>query len=172
MDTLDYTGHDFNKGSKLVIAVAGEKRRQLCRQVPENLILPDGYDDPRLILPGLLTVCAPAWPTATGTDPRKLVKDFCEQMDRTNPDLMHGQGVAWIVLVDDGDFCARSLENFLWVCFLRSNPGADTYGLGAFCRAKHWGCEQSLITDARIKPHHTAVLKPDPDVEKLVSERL
>ena len=42
MDTLDYTGHDLNKGSKLVVAVAGEKRNKLCDEVPEGFALPEG----------------------------------------------------------------------------------------------------------------------------------
>ena len=179
MDTLDYTGPELNKGSKLVVAVAGEQRRSLCLRVPEALVLPDGYEQPRLILPGLLVVQAPLWAAdqedahkAGATDPRLQVKDFCAQMDRLNPNLMCGQGVAWIVLVDDSEFCAQTLDNFLWVCFLRSNPSDDTYGIQAFSSSKHWGCHQSLVTDARIKPHHTAVLQADPSVEKCAVERI
>ena len=178
MDTLDYTGPELNKGSKLVVAVAGEKRRSLCLEVPESLVLPDGYDHPRLILPGLLVVQAPSWTSnqedshdGALADPRTPVIDYCAQMDRLTPNLMRQQGVAWIVLVDDSEFCAQTLDNFLWVCFLRSNPSHDTYGIQAFFEAKHWGCRQSLVTDARIKPHHTPLLQPDPTVEKRAAER-
>ena len=180
MDTLDYTGHDLNKGSKLVVAAAGGKRHRLCHRIPDCLVLPDGYGQPRLILPGLLVVQAPAWEPnkedgqagRLNTDPRKQVERFCEQMDRSNPQLFSKNGVAWIVLVDDSDFCAQTLDNFLWVCFLRSNPSDDTYGIQSFFQAKHWGCRQTLVTDARIKPHHTAVLQPDPAVEKRAAERI
>ena len=46
-----------------------------------------------------------------------------------------------MVLVDDSDFAAQTLTNFLWVTFTRSNPAADVHGIGAFSRQKHWGCE-------------------------------
>jgi 4-hydroxy-3-polyprenylbenzoate decarboxylase len=29
-------------------------------------------------------------------------------------------------------FAARTLNNFLWITFTRSNPAADIYGIGAF----------------------------------------
>jgi 4-hydroxy-3-polyprenylbenzoate decarboxylase len=178
MDTLDYTGPALNEGSKLVVAVAGKKRHMLCGRVPEGLAFPEGYGRPRLILPGLLVVQAPSWgpnqedvPQGAPTDPRQAVKDFCVQMNRFNANLMRQLGVAWIVLVDDSDFCAQALDNFLWVCFLRSNPSDDTYGIQSFCQSKHWGCHQSLVTDARIKSHHTPLLQPDPTVEKRAAER-
>ena len=59
-----------------------------------------------------------------------------------------------IVLVDDSEFTARSLNNLLWVTFTRSNPAADIYGIGSFTHQKHWGCRGALVVDARIKPHH------------------
>ena len=46
-----------------------------------------------------------------------------------------------MLLVDDSDFAARTLNNWLWVTFTRSNPAADVYGVAAFTRQKHWGCE-------------------------------
>ncbi len=63
-----------------------------------------------------------------------------------------------IVLVDDSEFTARTLNNFLWVTFTRSNPAADMDGIGAFTARKHWGCEGPLVIDARIKPHHAPPL--------------
>jgi 4-hydroxy-3-polyprenylbenzoate decarboxylase len=179
MDTLDYTGHGLHKGSKLVVAVAGEKRHVLCQRVPEGLAFPDGYGRPRLILPGLLVVQAPACQPRQeggqqgGADDRtQQMELFCTQMDQLNPSLFTRQGVAWIVLVDDSDFCARALDNFLWVCCLRSNPSADTYGIQAFVNAKHWGCHQSLVTDARRKPHHTNGLQEDPVAQRRAAERI
>ncbi len=173
MDTLDYTGHDLHKGSKLVIAVAGEKRCELCNQVPERFALPDGYGKPRLILPGIIAVEAPSYILDDGgvqhgakEDRSEEVEKFCAEMDVLNPRLFSQKGLAWIVLVDDSEFCAKDLNNFLWICFLRSNPSEDTYGIQAFCEAKHWGCNESLVTDARRKPHHTTPMEEDPEVEK------
>jgi 4-hydroxy-3-polyprenylbenzoate decarboxylase len=93
-------------------------------------------------------------------------------MDQMNPGLFSRQGLAWIVLVDDSGFCARNLDNFLWVTFLRSNPSRDTYGIQSFFRAKHWGCRESLVTDARRKPHHTTPMEEDPKIEQKAAEKL
>ncbi len=56
IDTLDYSGHGLNQGSKLVVAVAGPKRRELPTAIPEGLRLPDGFTLPRVALPGVLVV--------------------------------------------------------------------------------------------------------------------
>ncbi len=178
MDTLDYTGHGLHKGSKLVIAVAGEKRRELCTTVPSSLTLPAGFSAPRLILPGIVAIQAPGYALGPGSlqygeeeDRTGEVEQFCQTLQQTNPGLCSDQGLAWIILVDDSDFCAQHLDNFLWVCFLRSNPSADTYGLEPTMRAKHWGCTESLVTDARKKPHHTTPMEADPMVEKQAEEK-
>lgn len=178
MDTLDYTGHALHKGSKLVVAVAGEKRNELCGQLPEKLLLPDGYSNPRIILPGICVIEAPSYTLGEGKvqygareDRTQEVEQFCTEMDTLNPELFSKHGIAWIVLVDESDFCAKNLDNFLWVCFLRSNPSQDTYGLQASYEAKHWGCNESLVTDARRKPHHTTPMEEDPAVEQKAAEK-
>jgi 4-hydroxy-3-polyprenylbenzoate decarboxylase len=73
-----------------------------------------------------------------------------------------------VLLVDDSEFTARTLNNFLWVTFTRSNPAADVDGIGGFCEQKHWGCRGSLVIDARIKPHHAPPLVEDPEVMRRV----
>jgi 4-hydroxy-3-polyprenylbenzoate decarboxylase len=77
-------------------------------------------------------------------------------------------GLPLILLVDDSEFTARSLNNWLWVTFTRSNPAADVYGVGAFTRQKHWGCTGPVVIDARIKPHHAPPLEEDPAVTRRV----
>src|SRR5690606_34762762 len=47
IDTLDYTGTGLNEGSKVVMAAAGPRRRQLAHQVPE-WSLPTGFDGPAI----------------------------------------------------------------------------------------------------------------------------
>ena len=69
-----------------------------------------------------------------------------------------------IVVVDDSEFTARALDNFLWVTFTRTNPAVDLDGIGAFSEHKHWGCTGAMIIDARTKPHHAPPLEPDPRV--------
>jgi 4-hydroxy-3-polyprenylbenzoate decarboxylase len=159
MDTLDYSGSGLNEGSKLVIAAVGPPRRELPSQLPTGLRLPDGFTEPRVVLPGILAV-------ACGPGERHGAR-FCEAF--TANDAINV--FPWIVLVDDSDFTARSLNNFVWVTFTRSNPAVDIDGIGSFVRDKHWGCTGSLVIDARRKPHHAPPLVEDADVSRRV-ERL
>ena len=73
-----------------------------------------------------------------------------------------------IVIVDDSEFVARSLHNFLWVAFTRSDPANDIHGVGQFVRRKHWGCRGSLVIDARLKPCMPPPLEEDPAVTRRV----
>jgi 4-hydroxy-3-polyprenylbenzoate decarboxylase len=73
------------------------------------------------------------------------------------------------VLVDDSEFAARTVRNFLWVTFTRSDPAADTDGVGASVDRKHWGCAGPLVIDARIKPHHAPPPVDDPEIERRVA---
>jgi 4-hydroxy-3-polyprenylbenzoate decarboxylase len=43
IDTLDYSGEGLNKGSKVVIAAAGPKRRTLITELPAGLRLPERF---------------------------------------------------------------------------------------------------------------------------------
>ena len=163
IDTLDYSGHGFNQGSKLVVAAAGPKRRTLGTEEPRHLRLPDGFTAPRVVRPGILAVQAGRFrPGPEGPDP--AIARFCEA-NAPGADLD-----AWplIVVVDDSEFTARSLNNFLWVTFTRSNPAADVDGVGASITLKHWGCTGPLVIDARIKPHHAPPLVDDPATERRV----
>jgi len=69
-----------------------------------------------------------------------------------------------VVLADDSEFTSRTLNNFLWVTFTRSNPAKDVDGVGAFTDHKHWGCTGPLVIDARRKPHHAPPLIEDSQV--------
>lgn len=163
MDTLDYSGSGLNQGSKVVIAAAGTAKRELATEVPGDLRLPDGFRDPRVCLPGILAIRAPEFRLdAAGSD--SVVENFVETLDRA----VEINGFPLIVLVDDSEFTARHLNNFLWVTFTRSNPAADLYGVGSFTEQKHWGCRGSLVIDARIKPHHAPPLVEDPEVTRRV----
>jgi 4-hydroxy-3-polyprenylbenzoate decarboxylase len=163
IDTLDYSGSDFQQGSKLVVAAAGPSIRQLPTEIPAGLSLPSGFTAPRIALPGVLLIEGPPADAPRGqTDPG--LEKFCAAFA---PDVAINQ-FPLIVLVDDSDFCARTLNNFLWITFTRSDPAVDTGGIGARTVAKHWGCTGSLVIDARSKPHHAPPLVNDPDVEKRV----
>jgi 4-hydroxy-3-polyprenylbenzoate decarboxylase len=161
IDTLDYSGTDINAGSKVAVAVAGEKRRELCTAVPE-FSLPDGFSNPKLALPGVVALKAPEF---------KNDEQTVQEIARLEDDLQGNkpEGVALIVLCDDAGFTAANLNNFLWVTFTRSNPSHDIHGVGQFTEHKHWGCRGPLIIDARIKPHHAPPLVPDQSAEDFVN---
>ena len=163
IDTLDYSGTGLNQGSKVVIAAAGSFRRTLPPELPAGLRLPNGFAAPRLALPGVLVVQAPPWSGTRGLPATDLAA-FCREFAPINP----LNGCPLVVLVDDSDFTARTLDNFLWVTFTRSDPAADIDGIDAFVRAKHWGCDGALVIDARRKTHHPAPLEDDPAVERRI----
>jgi 4-hydroxy-3-polyprenylbenzoate decarboxylase len=58
MDTLDYTGPGLNEGSKVVLAAAGKIRRALGAALPSELVLPKGFDLPKIAMPGVLVIRA------------------------------------------------------------------------------------------------------------------
>ncbi len=162
IDTLDYSGSGLNEGSKLVIAAAGPVRRILPTELGD-LRLPDELSDPRVCLPGVLAVKGPAFVRgADGGDDRlaSLVASLHVDHPLNRFPL--------VVVVDDSPFVARTLNNFLWTVFTRSNPASDTYGIGSQVQAKHWGSRGSLLIDARGKPHHAPMIVEDPAVERRV----
>ena len=167
MDTLDYSGSGLNEGSKVVIAAVGPKQRDLPTELSttaDDLRFGDGFDDARVALPGVLMVRGPAYAAdAAGRD--SAVLRYCERFAPT--DAVNRWPL--IVVVDDAEFAARSLNNFLWTTFTRSNPAADVYGIGEFTADKHWGCRGSLVIDARRKPHHAPPLIEDAQVTERVN---
>lgn len=165
MDTLDYSGTALNQGSKVVIAAAGPKIRELEKNIPPSLVLPTGFADARSNCPGLMVCKGPAFTIRADADEQiaELSACFSGQAERLT-------GWPLIVVVDDAEFACRTLNNFLWTTFTRSNPSHDIHGVGSFIEHKHWGCRGSLIIDARIKPHHAPPLVEDPEITKRVEE--
>jgi 4-hydroxy-3-polyprenylbenzoate decarboxylase len=164
MDTLDYSGTGLNEGSKVVIAAAGPRRRELPVTVPEGLDLPEGFEEPRIALPGVLIVQVPQFPEkVTGDAPEDVVR-FCASY---SPDAIINR-FPLVVLVDDSDFASRGLNDWLWVTFTRSGPAADIHGIGSFIHQKHFGCTGALVIDARLKPHHAPPLEEDPEIARRV----
>jgi 4-hydroxy-3-polyprenylbenzoate decarboxylase len=165
MDTLDYSGDGLNRGSKVMVAACGPALWDLPTALPGELSLPDGFSDPRLCLPGIVAVTGPSCTSYHPGEERDLER-FCRTVAANSP----LNTFPLIVIVDDSDFTSRTLNNFLWVTFTRSNPAADLYGIGAATLAKHWGCSGPLVIDARSKPHHAPDLEDDPAVERRVDE--
>jgi 4-hydroxy-3-polyprenylbenzoate decarboxylase len=163
IDTLDYSGTGLNEGSKVVIAAAGPRRRSLATAIPSELQLPDGFTAPRLCLPGIAAIQAPSY-AGVGEEGAPDVLRFCREAGPAD----HLLGLPLLILVDDSDFAARTIENWIWVTFTRSNPAADVYGIGAFLHQKHFGCTGPLVIDARRKDHHAPPLMEDPAITKRV----
>ncbi len=167
MDTLDYSGDTLHQGSKLVVAAAGPQRRTLPVALDSRIKLPEklGFRDPRVVLPGILVVQGPPY-RREGQGPDLAVSRFCAAYRRDDPINQF----PLIVVVDDSDFVSRTLDNFLWTTFTRSNPAADIFGIESFISFKHWGCFGSLAIDARAKPHHAPALVENKEVSKRVDQ--
>lgn len=161
IDTLDYSGSSLNNGSKVVIAAVGEKKRELSTSISSDFNVSTLIKKTDVALPGVLILQAEKFTTEI-TEKSKVNEliHFLDKQELT--------GFPLIVLADDSAFTAKTLNNFLWVTFTRSNPSHDIYGVNEFYEHKHWGCKGSLIIDARIKPHHAPALEKLPEIEKRV----
>jgi len=162
IDTLDYSGTGLNQGSKVVVAACGPKRRDLIAELPEGINLPTGYSNPEVLMPGVLVVKGPG----AGSDSTKDLRRFCESFS-----AQHSiNDYPLIVIADDSGFTSANIGNFQWITFTRSNPALDIDGIGAAIHHKHWGCEGSLVIDARVKPHHAPPLVEDAEVSRRIDK--
>lgn len=160
IDTLDYSGTGFNRGSKVIFASADVPCRELAIRVPDGLSLPSDFRDPRVVIPGVLAVTAPRYDSPSAkSDLARFCREFVDPS---------GSGLPLITLVDDSDFVSRNLGNWLWVVFTRSDPARDIDGVCASIIDKHWGCDGAIVIDARIKPHHAPPLVEDESVSARV----
>ncbi len=164
IDTLDYSGGSLNSGSKAIIAAAGNKIRDPGTDLSPEFKLPRGFSDPRVVLPGVLSVKAP--PYRDSEIREKEVDKFSRFVSKTGCI----DSFPLVILTDDSEYLSRSVNNFLWLTFTRSNPSSDIYGINSFIENKHWGCEGSLIIDACEKSHHSAPLFEDPKVTAAVNK--
>jgi 4-hydroxy-3-polyprenylbenzoate decarboxylase len=162
MDTLDYSGSGLNTGSKVVFAAYGEIRRALCREVPQALKELEGFENAQLCMPGVIALQISNKEIAI----RNCVDMLSNQLSKSKHQISN----PIIILCDDASFAAATLNNFLWVTFTRCNPANDIYGVDELVQNKHWGCNGSLIIDARIKPHHAPILERNIDVEKRIDK--
>ena len=164
IDTLDYSGTGLNTGSKVVIAACGDQKRNLCKEVPEQLKDLRNFRNPRLVMPGVVAIDGPEF--SSYQQAQKQLDELCLAI----PSRGMMPTCPMIILCDDSSFMSGSLQNFFWATFTRSNPSHDIYGVNSYYENKHWACD-NMIIDARTKPHHAPPLIPDPLVEKNI-ERL
>lgn len=165
IDTLDYSGEGFNVGSKVILAASGPARRSLGNALPTNFQTPSPWRNAKMVMPGVLAIEFPRTSSTynhSATAQEVRTKLTVLEQSWGGCDAMREWPL--IVIVDDSDFTASKLANFLWVTFTRSNPATDIYGVQEWTEDKHWGCNGPLVIDARIKPHHAPPLAEDPAV--------
>src|SRR5690606_16429964 len=123
-------------GSKVVFAAYGPVRRELCTDVPEALKKLGNFSNPRLILPGIVALQAPAF---------HYYQQAASEMEALNQQLREwtrtDDSCPMLIICDDSNFIAQHLSNFLWVTFTRSNPAFDLYGINSRTEYKHWACD-------------------------------
>jgi 4-hydroxy-3-polyprenylbenzoate decarboxylase len=163
MDTLDYSGDGLNTGSKVVIAAYGDVKRKLATQIPSCL----NEWKTNLIMPGVVALQLNKYASH-----QESIKEMTLLNEKLILNLDELTEIPMIIVCDDADFTAQTLNNFVWVAFTRCNPSHDIHGIGAFTENKHWGCKGPMILDARIKPHHAPAVVKDIDIEKRVDEIL
>ena len=161
IDTLDYSGNTLNSGSKVVFAAYGEPCRELTATVPSFLKELQDFVEPQLAMPGVVVMQTGKFSdyATTIAEMDSLNQQLLQQVDQLS-------SIPLLVIVDDAEFTAATLRNFLWVTFTRSNPSHDIYGIDTFTINKHWGCNGPLVIDARKKPHHAPPVEKDAATEK------
>lgn len=163
MDTLDYSGDGLNTGSKVVIATYGDVKRKLASQIPSCF----NEWKTAMIMPGVVALQLNQYHS-----PQQTLHEMNLLNDKLKLNLDELTGIPLIIVCDDANFTAQTLNNFVWVAFTRCNPSHDIHGIAAFTENKHWGCNGPMIIDARIKPHHAPVLQKEEAVERRVDEIL
>jgi 4-hydroxy-3-polyprenylbenzoate decarboxylase len=163
IDTLDYSGTGLNSGSKVVLAACGEKKRDLAKEVPSVLHSLQGFENPRMAMPGVVCISSRAF-----ADYRSAKEEMKLLNLQLHEHINELKGIVLMVVCDNSVFAAETLSNYLWITYTRSNPSHDIYGIGERTEFKHWGCEGPLVIDARIKPHHAPALEKNPEIEKRV----
>ena len=159
IDTLDYSGHGLNQGSKVVMAAAGPRRRELPTGVPAGLRLPDGFSQPRLAMPGIVVVQGPKFTPG----PDRLVH-FCQGIGPDDPI----RSFPLVVIVDDSEFTARTVRQFLVGDLHGLEPRGRHRRRGRIYDGKALGLPWAAGHRCRQKPHHAPPLVDDPQIERQV----
>ena len=172
IDTLDYTGTSLNHGSKVVIAAAGAKCREL-RNNPDDLkslTLPEGFKRATIAMKGVLLLEGPAFTAAeNATANDAVIDDLKASLARWE----FRENYPWVSIIDEGALDTNNiLSDFLWLTFTRSDPAQDIYGLNETVSDKHWKCNAPLIIDARIKPRHQKQLTVSDEIKKKAKQIL
>lgn len=170
-DSLDYSGGEIHRGSKLVLCATGSPIRELPGSLEEDLLpcfnraKSEQFSNPQWVLPGILTFSGPMFANSTvGTQQRRRFLDQFRPNDPINRFPL-------IVLLDE-KANRSTFRDFLWNTFTKSDPAKDVDGIGALTVDKHWGCQGSLVIDARTKPHHAPELVENAQVAERANQIL
>ncbi len=156
MDTLDYTGRQFNRGSKAIMTGLGEPVRDLPREYNSGPL--PGI---RLIKPycgGCLVVSGASFEQAPGLAGEIVAGAQAEL-------------AAWplVMLVDDAEKIYDQ-TTFLWTVFTRFDPAHDIYA-DAEVRHNKIQYRGPIVIDARMKPQYPDELAPREDIVQRVTKR-
>lgn len=172
IDTLDYSGSSLNHGSKLVMAAAGIKCRDLRNDEADlqSLKLPVEISSVSIPMKGVLVMETEAFEESKRSD---LVKKLEHSLEAWK----FRENYPWITLIDkapvlDETLQGDKLQDFLWLTFTRSDPAQDIFGYHSSINNKHWETEVPLIVDARIKPHHMQALTLPCEIKERVKKIL
>ncbi len=166
-DTLDYTGTALNHGSKIVIAAAGPKRRDLRNDTSdlETLSFPAGVTGAMVIMPGVIAM-------KTASQDESVIDEIRNVLQQWK----FKENYPWVTLADElpGELNISNgiLSDFLWLTFTRSDPAMDMYGCNERFINRHWAIDAPVIVDARIKPRHQKVLTIDANVKNSAKQIL
>lgn len=178
IDTLDYTGTRLNHGSKLVVAAAGVKCRELrkCTGDLDTLKLPEGFSNARIAMKGVLAIQWDGGNNGGVLNGGAPAPENIAQLRDALASWEFRENYPWVSIVDDtstiGGNTQKSLDDFLWLTFTRSDPAQDIYGLNERFVQKHWAIEAPLIVDATIKPRHQKALEVPDNVVSRAKEVL
>lgn len=156
-DTLDYTGHKLNHGSKGIMLGVGEPVRELPREYTEGVI--EEIQDVAPYCGGCLVMSGASYEQ----EPELALRLMQRLADK---------GTEWplVFLVDDAKTTVQSQLEFLWVVFTRFNPASDIYAASEV-RQHHLSYKLPIVIDARMKPGYPDELIPREDIVELVDER-
>ncbi len=161
MDTLDYSGHGLNQGSKVVIAAAGPTRRDLATELAARPPHARRVRDPRVALPGILAVRGRR---SGGTRRRRPEPArFCAAIEADR-----GPASRWSWWSTTASSSPGPSATSSGPPSPGPTPRPTSTASGASRDRKHWGCTGPLVIDARVKPHHAPPLIDDPAIERRV----
>ena len=160
-DTLDYTGHQLNHGSKAVLLGLGQPIRSLPHEYKgeDQGTLPRDITSAKVYCPGCLMLSGGGSYEHNPDLPSRILAQADSHLSE------------WplIILVDNADVIADQ-TSLLWTVFTRFNPASDIYARTHVNR-NHIRYEIPLIIDARMKPGYPDELFPREDIVQLVDRR-